>query len=77
MTSARYFFFIFLTTTLAGCLFADKPGSHVWFYTFGTGSGVDTLTPVSFLELRPDGSYSSDFGRYEFGHWEKKTSGCS
>ena len=72
MTSARYFFFIFLTTTLAGCLFADKPGSHVWFYTFGTGSGVDTLTPVSFLELRRDGSYTSDFGRYEFGRWEKK-----
>jgi hypothetical protein len=57
---------------LAGCIFPAKPGSHVWFYTFGTGSGTDTLTPVSFLELRPDGSFSQDFGSYEYGRWEQK-----
>lgn len=72
MKGIHHFLIISLALGLAGCLFASRPGSHVWFYTFGTGPGVDSLTPVSFLELRPDGSYSSDFGRYEFGRWETK-----
>jgi hypothetical protein len=72
MKGKHHFFLIALALCLGGCLFASRPGSHVWFYTFGSGRGVDSLTPVSFLELRPDGSYSSDFGRYEFGHWETK-----
>jgi hypothetical protein len=58
--------------TLAGCIFPAKPDSHVWFYTFGTGPGTDSLTPVSFLELRPDGAFSQDFGSYEYGRWEQK-----
>jgi hypothetical protein len=62
----------FVLLTLAGCVFPVKPGSHVWFYTFGTGPGADTLTPVSFLELRPDGSFSQDFGSFAYGHWEQK-----
>jgi hypothetical protein len=63
--------FLFLLT-LTGCIFPVKPGSHVWFYTFGTGPGTDTLTPVSFLELRPDGSFSQDFGSFAYGRWEQK-----
>lgn len=72
MTRALYLGLTLLSLAMAGCLFPDRPGSHVWFYTFGTGPGIDSLTPVSFLELRPDGSYTSDFGRYEFGRWEKR-----
>ena len=67
-----YYLALFLLPALTGCLFPAKPGSHIWFYTFGTGSGIDSLTPVSFLELRPDGSFTRDFGRFEYGHWEKK-----
>ncbi len=72
MKRRPHFLIIVWALGLAGCLFASRPGSHVWFYTFGTGRGVDSLTPVSFLELRSDGSYSGDFGRYQFGHWETK-----
>jgi hypothetical protein len=63
---------ILILLSLTGCIFPVKPGSHVWFYTFGTGPGKDTLTPVSFLELRPDGSFSQDFGSFEYGHWQQK-----
>jgi hypothetical protein len=63
---------VFFGLAMTGCLLPAKPGSHIWFYTFGTGSGLDSLTPVSFLELRPDGSFTSDLGRFEYGHWGKK-----
>ena len=63
---------ILFLLTLTGCIFPVKPGSHVWFYTFGSGPGTDTLTPVSFLELRPDGSFSQDFGSFAYGRWEQK-----
>ena len=35
---------------------------HLWFYSFGSGASQDSadgLTPASFLELRPDGSYTN------------------
>ena len=63
---------LFLLVALAGCVLSTKPGSKVWFYTFGTGPGPDDLTPVSFLELRPDGVYTRDFGQYDYGRWEQK-----
>src|ERR1700744_5670164 len=60
----------FLLIALAGC--QARPGSRVWCYTFGSGPGAAGLNPVSFLELRPDGSYTRDFGGYDYGTWEKK-----
>ena len=63
---------LLLLLALTGCLFPAKPGEKVWFYTFSTGSGSDSLTPVSFLELRPNGSFSRDFGVFDYGRWEQK-----
>lgn len=59
----------------SGCSLMVNPLTRLWFFTYGTGApeGKDTmLSPASFLELRPDGSYTRDFGRFEFGTWLKK-----
>jgi hypothetical protein len=55
----------------------DKPGSGMYFYTEvadGSEHTDTTLTFVSFLQLRPDGSYSQDFGRFDYGSWSLKDS---
>src|SRR5579871_4554201 len=64
-----------LLTAAAGCSLLVNPLPKLWFYTYGTGapSGKDNLlSPASFLELRPDGSYTRDFGTFEYGTWIKK-----
>jgi hypothetical protein len=58
-----------------GCSLLVNPLPKIWFYTYGTGTpnGQDSLlSPASFLELRPDGSYTRDFGAFEYGTWLKK-----
>lgn len=70
-----YVFAAFLLTALSGCMFAGNPLSKLWFYTYSNGSttGRDTLlTPASFLELRGDGTYTRDFGRFDYGSWNRK-----
>jgi hypothetical protein len=72
----RFFIFAaFSLTALSGCMFAGNPMSRLWFYTYSNGrtTGKDTLlTPASFLELRSDGAYTSDFGHFDYGSWNRK-----
>jgi hypothetical protein len=66
---------ILFLTTATGCLLSINPMPKLWFYTYGTGAptGKDSLlSPASFLELRPDGSYTRDFGYFEYGSWIRK-----
>jgi hypothetical protein len=53
----------------------DQHGAGLYFYTdVADGQEHDTtLNFVSFLELRPDGSYSQDFGQYDYGGWSLKS----
>jgi len=48
--------------------------SKLWSFTHvsaGNAKGQDTLlTPASFLFLNSDGSYTRDFGQFEYGTWE-------
>jgi hypothetical protein len=74
------------TTTIlllaaASCTLLVNPLPKLWFFTDGTGtppgSGnppgtTPALTPASFLELRPDGSYTRDFGKFDYGNWLRK-----
>jgi hypothetical protein len=69
-----YFIWLSLAATF-GCSLLVNPLPKIWFYTYGTGTpnGKDSLlNPASFLELRPDGSYTRDFGAFEYGTWLKK-----
>jgi hypothetical protein len=47
--------------------------SNLWFYTYSNGEIPKefTLTPASFLFLNPDKTYTLDFGKFEYGKWEK------
>lgn len=66
---------LLMLMTTCGCMFTGNPLPTLWFYTYsnGTPTGKDTLlTPASFLELRPDGTYSRDFGRFDYGTWTRK-----
>jgi hypothetical protein len=77
LRTARYCGLIFLLAGLSAChfTFTEKFSSPLWFYSYSsnTRSKWDTvLTRASFLELRPDGSYTQDFGRFDYGNWTLK-----
>jgi hypothetical protein len=75
MKRLLYSFIFLLFAATAGCSLLVNPLPKTWFFTYGTGApkGKDTLlNPASFLELRPDGSYTRDFGAFEYGTWLKK-----
>ena len=64
-----------LLTGLSGCLIPRDPLPSLWFYTFSSGPANQRdslLTPASFAEMRRDGSYTRDFGRFEYGSWDRK-----
>lgn len=70
----------FLTTTLlilslTGCITRKQQLAYLWFYTYSSGSKTDKdslLTPANFIALHPDGSYTRDFGYFEYGTWQEK-----
>src|SRR5687767_10463716 len=64
-----------LVLVAAGCKSEKERVSKLWFYTHSSRTSLSSapaLTPASFLLLRPDGSYTRDFGKYEFGNWTIK-----
>jgi hypothetical protein len=74
MNHRPYVLFIFLLSA-TGCSLLINPMPRLWFFTYGTGTpgGKDSLlNPASFLELRPDGSYTRDFGTFDYGTWLRK-----
>jgi len=69
-----YIILLFLTT-LASCHNNEKFSSPLWFYNYSsiTPSKWDSvLNRVSYLDLQPDGSYTQDFGQFDFGSWTLK-----
>jgi len=71
----KYFYLSFIILGFSGCIFSGDPLPQLWFYTYNEGpsAGRDSLlTPASFLELRKDGSYTRDFGHFEYGKWSRK-----
>lgn len=58
------------------CYSPAKPGSGLYLYmpvADGDTTNADSLlTQASFLELRSDGTYTQDFGRFEYGSWMLK-----
>lgn len=49
-----------------------SPSGHVWFFTHSSGRNAadeDGLTPANFIDLEKDGTYTSDFGQFDYGTW--------
>lgn len=63
----------FLPVLLCACV--QKSPANLWFYTHSLNNNntEDTaLTPASFLNLQRDGSYTRDFGLFDYGRWAIK-----
>jgi hypothetical protein len=77
MNKHFYRFAPVLFVVLYGCLFPFhyNPDAQIWFY-LKSNDGPPTfdtaLSPVSFLDLRPDGGYTQDWGHFAFGTWKVK-----
>ncbi len=61
--------------SLSACGFLGNSLPGLWFYTYSGGAATEKenlLSPASFIELRQDGTYTRDFGRFEYGTWIRK-----
>jgi hypothetical protein len=71
--------FILFTVMITqnSCLLKKKKLDKLWFYTYTSGATQNEdgeATPASFMYLQPDGSYTRDFGSFDYGHWKRKDS---
>ncbi len=68
--------FLLLSPLFLSSCFQYKPDiAKCWFYTFESGFKAKSesgLTPASFLCLLKDGTYTRDFGVFDYGHWSYK-----
>ena len=58
-------------TALCGCSH-PRPGAGLYIYSpqaDGDAQADTLLTVASFLELRPKGDYTQDFGHFDYGSW--------
>jgi hypothetical protein len=53
-----------------------KKIDQLWFYSYSSNSNDadSSITPANFVNLQPDGSYTRDFGNFDYGTWEQKAS---
>jgi hypothetical protein len=65
---------VVITSCLSACMNAKPSIGKLWFYTYSSDSSIDrvSLTPANFLELRPDNTFTSDLGKFHYGHWNLK-----
>jgi hypothetical protein len=69
--------FLIAILTQSGCLSKNKHLDRLWFYTYSSGdvkNEVAEATPASFLYLKTDGSYTRDFGKFDYGTWKLEKS---
>jgi hypothetical protein len=74
----RIIIHLFLVTILIqSCLSESKHVDRLWFYTYSSSDAKNELTevtPASFLYLKSDGSYTRDFGKFDYGSWKLEKS---
>jgi len=69
---SEFFAFLVLSFFLAGCNPERPTIEKCWFYIYETEFKTHNksgLTAASFLCLQKDGSYTRDFGVFDFGSW--------
>jgi len=76
----RYFIIGLIIVLLqsTACIVPRSNGiDKLWFFTYYNGSPAKSdsvLTPASFLDLRKDGTFTNDFGVFDYGAWKLKDS---
>jgi hypothetical protein len=72
-----YIFALLVLTQFTDCVILDKNVlCRIWFYDGNTPADFDSslLSPVSFISFYADGTYTKDFGTFEFGRWRTDAS---
>ena len=67
------FFVIAILCLILSCRSPQEKISRLWLYTHYSSemeSKKSSFAPTSFLQLRPDGSFTKYFGVFESGRWE-------
>ena len=67
--------FLLACLTFTRCIQQKPTVAKCWFYTYQSGLNTNNdngLTGASFLCLRNDGSYTRDFGTFDYGQWVLK-----
>lgn len=57
------------------CSIKQQKLDGLWFYTHTSGNEYEEnieISPASFLNLQKDGSYTRDFGTFDYGNWTRK-----
>jgi hypothetical protein len=76
MKKTLFAYMAILLAALGACYAPNKPGAGLYFFMRATSGDtlahVPNLTVASFLELRPDGTYTQDFGQFNYGTWMLK-----
>ena len=70
-----FIIFSFLALFFSSCISAFFPGhSNLWFYTYSSGEIPPgfSLTPASFLYLDPGKKFTLDFGKFQYGNWDRQ-----
>jgi hypothetical protein len=72
--------FILVYLAFNGCLPGKPTITKCWFYTYQTdftAAQNHGLSPTSFLCIRTDGTYTRDFGIFDYGNWTYKDGSLS
>ena len=76
--TASFILLFIIISQFSDCLIFDKGAlNRLWFCTGENNSNyLDTsiLTATSFLSLYSNGTYTRDFGRFEYGKWTEENS---
>lgn len=65
--------FLLSLLAMSGCTGHSAPSAKIWFFTHSTGTGEPSasgLNPANFIDLEADGSYTRDFGQFDYGKWK-------
>jgi len=68
-----FFFILSGMFVFSGCIHHSGPAGKIWFFTHSTAtseSSITGLNPANFVDLETDGSYTRDFGHFDYGTWK-------
>jgi len=68
-------FFLILSAmfVLPACTNHSGPAGKIWFFTHSTATtepSATGLNPANFVDIEADGSYTRDFGHFDYGTWK-------
>lgn len=68
------FILVLCLSIFSGCITKRPNPERIWFYvdSKNLSEAYVAISPASFLNLEPGGTYTRDFGKFDYGRWELK-----